>query len=79
MDLIVWSLQESHPDPIILQKQSGGYLGDGDGVVRALLVPQVANQLPVIGAGAHGGAADDVLDRGLQVGVGAPAGGVCFF
>lgn len=54
------------------------HLGDGDSVVRALLVPQAANQLPVSGVAAHGGAADDVLDGGLQVLVGAPAVGVCF-
>lgn len=54
------------------------HLGDGDGVVRAGRVPQAANELPVGGVGAHGGAADDVLDGRLQVGVGASAGCVCF-
>lgn len=78
MDLIMWSLQ--NPVPIIKSSRNGrgNSLGDSDGVVRALLVPQVANQLPVVGAGAHVGAADDVLDSGLQVLVRAPASGVCF-
>lgn len=71
-------IAKSRPHHTILQKWSGEYLGDSDGVVRALLVPQVANQLPVVGAGAHVGAADDVLDSGLQVLVRAPASGVCF-
>lgn len=72
-------ISKSHPRHKLLPNWSGGYLGDSDGVVGALLVPQVANQLPVVGAGAHVGAADDVLDSGLQVLVRAPAGGVCFF
>lgn len=78
MDLIIWSL----PNPILILSFSrdahGRHLGDGDGVVRALLVPHAANQLPVGGVGADVGAADDVLDGGLEVLVGAPAGGVCF-
>lgn len=75
----MWSLQ--NPIPIIQSSRNGPgeHLGDSDGVVRALLVPQVANQLPVVGAGAHVGAADDVLDSGLQVLVRAPASGVYFF
>lgn len=71
-------IAKSHPHHRILQEWSGDHLGDSDGVVGALLVPQVANQLPVVGAGAHVGAADDVLDSGLQVLVRAPASGVCF-
>lgn len=69
-------IAKSHPHHKILQEWPGDHLGDSDGVVGALLVPQVANQLPVVGAGAHVGAADDVLDSGLQVLVRAPASSV---
>lgn len=71
-------IAKSHPNHKILQIRSRGHLGDGDSVVRALLVPQAANKLPVSGVGADGGLADGALDRLLQVGVRAPAGGVWF-
>ena len=72
-------IPKSHPLLYHPPETVGGHLGDGDGIVRAHHVPEVANQLPVLGVGAHLGLADDVLNRGLEVRVRAPAGGIYFF
>ena len=81
IDLIMWSLPSLSfiVSKSFLQQRLWRYLDDAlNGVVRALLVPEVTNQLPVSGGGADSGRADDVGDGGLQGGVGAPAGGVYF-